>query len=182
MYITGLSALNANRAADAKEYFEKLYEIKYDKPAIYEALYKIRGGSDDPAAYAVLDEGRQKYPEDVSLLFADINHHLKTNQLDVLIGKLETAIEKEPDNVTLYSTMGNVYDNLYQKEMEAKNAEKANENFGKALEYYSAALDKKPDFFDAIYSIGALYYNKAAAMTTELNEFSDFSKKRTREV
>ena len=177
MYITGLSALNANRAEDAKEYFEKLYEIEYDKPAIFEALYKIKGGSDNPEAYAFLDKGRQKYPDDVSLLFADINHHLKTNQLDVLIGKLETAIEKEPGNVSLYSTLGNVYDNLYQKEMDAKNEEKADKYFQLALDNYQSALDKKPDFFDAIYSIGALYYNRAAAMTTELNGFSDFSKK-----
>lgn len=177
MYITGLSALNADRTDEAKEFFEKLYEMNYDKPAIYEALYKIKGGTETADAYKYLETGREKYPDDVSLLFADINHHLKTNQLDVLIEKLNTAIEKEPENVSLYSTLGNVYDNLYQKELEAKNEEKAQEFFDKALSNYSSALDKKPDFFDAIYSIGALYYNKAAAMTAELNGFSDFSKK-----
>lgn len=177
MYITGLSALNANRAADAKEYFEKLYEQKFDKPAIYEALYKIYADQDEAKAYNFIDEGRKKYPDDVSLLFADINYHLKANKLDVLITKIEQAIAKEPDNVSLYSTMGNVYDNLYQTAQGAGDAEKSEEYFTKALDYYNQALTKKPDFFDAIYSIGALYYNKAASMTAALNAHSDFSKK-----
>lgn len=177
LYITGLAALNAEKASDAASLFEELYNKNYDKPAIYEALYKINAEDDIEKAYAYLDKGRQNYPDDVSLLFAEINHFLKINKLDELIGKIKVAIEKEPDNVSLYSTLGNVYDNLFQKELEAGNEEKAQEHFDNALQYYNDALSKKPDFFDAIYSVGALYYNKAAAKTQELNELSsDFSK------
>ena len=178
LYITGLAALNANRAADAEEYFNKLYEIKYDKPAIYEALYKIQAAKDDSdanldKAYIYLEEGRKNNPDDVSLLFAEINHFLKLNKLDELINKLKVAIDKEPDNISLYSTLGNVYDNLYQTEIEAGNEEKAQEYFNHALNYYNQALEKKPDYVDAVYSIGALYYNKAASMTQELNGLAD---------
>ena len=176
MYITALSALNANRANDAKSLFEELYNSNFDKPAIYEALYKINADSDEKLAYSYIEKGREKYPDDVSLLFADINYHLKTNQLNILITKLEQAIAKEPQNVSLYSTMGNVYDNLYQKAQGDGDEEKSNEYFDKAYDYYNQALEKKPDFFDAIYSIGALYYNKAAAMTVAVNNHNDFSK------
>ncbi|RME96129.1 MAG: hypothetical protein D6772_12320, partial [Bacteroidetes bacterium] len=110
---------------------------------------------------------------DVSLLFAEINHFLRINQLDVLIEKLEAAIEKEPDNVSLYSTMGNVYDNLYQRELAAGNEEEAKKYFDLALKYYNDALSRKEDFTDAIYSIGALYFNKAATMTQELQKIAD---------
>lgn len=177
LYITGLAALNANKASDASSLFEELYKKNYDKPAIYEALYKINAEDDIEKAYTYLDKGRTNYPDDVSLLFAEINHFLKINKLDELIGKIKTAIEKEPDNISLYSTLGNVYDNLFQTELEAGNEEKAQEHFNNALKYYNDALGKQPDYFDAIYSIGALYYNKAAAKTQELNELSnDFSK------
>ncbi|MBX2876914.1 MAG: hypothetical protein KTR30_32650 [Saprospiraceae bacterium] len=177
-YITGLAALNANKAAEASELFQELYKANYDKPAIYEALYKIEAEKTSVAdAYQYLEAGRKKYPDDVSLLFAEINHFLKLNKLDVLITKLESAIEKEPDNMSLYATLGNVFDNLYQKESGEGNDAKAEEYFNKALERYNQALAKDPKYFDAIYSIGALYYNKAAAMTKQLVELEgDYSK------
>ncbi len=173
MYITGLAALNANQADAAADYFKKLYKAGFDKPAIYEALYKIEAENDINAAYAYLEEGRKQFPDDISLLFAEINHFLRINKLDELITKLELAIEKEPENVSLYSTMGNVYDNLYQRESKAGNEEKAQEYFDKALNYYNQALEIDPKFADAVYSIGALYYNKAASMTLELNKYAD---------
>lgn len=177
VYLTGLAALNAKRTKDAASLFQKLYDSGYAKPAVYEAMYKISADDDAEAAYKYLEAGRTKFPDDVSLLFAEINHFLKLNKLDELIGKLKVALEKEPDNVSLYSTLGNVYDNLYTKAAEAGETEKAEEYFNNALDYYNQSLTKKPDYFDAIYSIGALYYNKAAAMTNELNTLSnDFSK------
>lgn len=185
LYIAGLAALNANDVEAARPLFEELTKIGYDKPAIYEALYKIASSGADEIedeaarnetfakAYPYLEEGRTKFPDDVSLLFAEINHFLRINKLDVLIEKLEAAIEKEPDNVSLYSTLGNVYDNLYQKESEAGNTDKANEYFDKALAEYGRALAKKPDFTDATYSIGALYFNRAANMTQRLSVLAD---------
>jgi len=177
LYITGLAALNANMMDEAKPFFEQLYEIEYDKPAVYDALYKIKAQDDQEAALAILETGREKYPDDVSLLFTEINHYLSVGKMDVLVDKLKTAIEKEPNNVSLYSTMGNVYDNLYQKALESGDEEKQEEYFNEALKYYSQALEKKPDFFDAMYSIGALYYNKAAGFTQQMNAMAeDYSK------
>ena len=175
LYITGLSAVNANKMPEAKTYFDELYEKKYDKPVIYESLYKIVASDKAKIdeAYAYLEEGRKLFPDDVSLLFAEINHFLQIGKLDALISKLETAIEKEPDNVSLFSTLGNVYDNLYQKALEANDEEAANANFENAMKYYQAAVDKDPKYVDAVYSIGALYYNKAAIMTQDLNKYAD---------
>ena len=173
-YITGLAALNANHIPDAKPYFQELYEMEYDKPLVYEAMYKVTAEEESPeAAYKYLEKGREKYPDDLSLLFADINHALRTGQLDLLLSKLETAIEKEPNNVSLYTTTGNVYDQLYQKANQAGDQAKADEYFAKAKEFYEKGREIDPKNFDAIYSIGTLYYNKAASMTQQLNKLSD---------
>lgn len=174
LYITGLAALNANNIPAAKPYFMKLYDMKYDKPTIYEAMYKIKAEEEGPeAAYQYLETGREKYPDDVTLLFADINHALRTNQLDKLIAKLKTAIEKEPNNLTLYTTTGNVYDQLYQKATQAGDQAKADEYFNNAFEYYNKGMEIDKGNFDATYSLGTLFYNKAAAMTQELNKLAD---------
>lgn len=172
-YITGLAALNANMNDKAVVLFTNLYKMNYDKPAIYEALYRINSEKDLNGAYQYLEAGRKKYPDDVSLLFAEINHYLKLNKLDLLIDKLKVAIEKEPNNVSLYTTMGNVYDNLYQKEIEKGANEKAKGYFENAESYYKQALEKDPKNFDAQYSLGTLYYNKAASVTKQLNALAD---------
>lgn len=176
LYLAGLAALNAENMSAARPLFEKLIEGGYDKPVIYEAMYKIKVAENPDnmeAAYGHLEEGREKFPDDVSLLFAEINHFLRINKLDELIGKLKDAIEKEPTNVSLYSTLGSVYDNLYQREMEADNKEQARTYFDNALDYFKQALEIDPDYTDATYSIGALYFNRAAQMTQELTVLAD---------
>jgi tetratricopeptide (TPR) repeat protein len=178
-YLTGLAALNAGKADKAKEYFVALKEADYDEPAVYESLYKItaQDTSKMDEAYTYLEEGREKYPDAVSLLFAEINHFLRLGKMDELISRLEAAIKAEPTNASLYSTLGSVYDNLYQREAKAGNDEVANKNFDKALDYYEQALEQKSDYADAIYSIGALYYNRAASLTQRQQALAeDYSK------
>lgn len=177
MYVTGLAAMLAKRNADAMPYFENLYRKGTDKPAVYEGLYncKIELGDADGAA-KVLTEGRQKFPDDPGLLFAEINQYLKAGKLDELTTRLKQAIAQEPSNVGLYITLGNVYDNLYQREQTAKNEAKATEYFNEAKTYYTQATEKDPKNVDANYALGALYYNKAAYQTQELNAMpEDFS-------
>ena len=177
-YLAGLAALSAEDMDNAKTHFTLLYEQSYDKPAIYEALYKIYSEDDPEDAYKYLEKGRELYGDETSLLFAEINHFLKLQQLEKLIEKLKMAIEKEPDNLSVYSTLGNVYDQLYQKEFAKEDMDrtKADEYFNSALDYYNQALEKQPENFDATYSVGALYYNRAAIFAKLMNNEADNKK------
>jgi len=174
LYLIGLAGLNAKKYADTKPYLVQLYDKDYDEPLIYSSLYAI-GAQDDPeTAYQYLETGRKKYPEDNSLLFEEINHFLRIGKLNELIERLDKAIELEPDNVSLYTTLGNVYDNLYQKEVEAgENPEKEKEYFDSAYKNYSTAVEKDSKNVDAHYSMGALYFNKAALVTQEMLKLND---------
>lgn len=183
-YVTGLAALNNNMTDVARPLFEELYQASYDNAAVYEALYTIHASGEDAdleSAYRYLKTGREKYPEEVSLLFAEINHFLQLNRLDELIDKLKMAISSEPENLTLYITLGSVYDNLYQREFVAGNSDRARNYFDRALQYYHQSLEKDPTNFDALYSIGTLYYNRAATLTTALSELSSDSSQAGRE-
>lgn len=177
VYITGLAAQLAKRDSDAVTYYEKLYKAGTDKPAIYEGLYNIKVEQGDEAgAQKILEEGRKKFPNDSGLLFAEINDYLKRGKLEELIDRLNQAIKQEPNNIQLYITLGSVYDNLYQRELQAKNDAKANEYFDSAKKEYETAMAKDSTNADAVYSLGALYYNKAAFRTQELNNLpEDFS-------
>lgn len=176
-YLTAMSALAADMYAEAKPTLEQLKAANYDAAGLYDSLYKIykeEGNTDK--ALAVLAEGREKYPEDELLRVSEINYYLQEGKLDALTGKLIAAIEATPDNISLYSTLGHVYDNLHQKEFEAGNTEKALEYFDKALDYYTQALDRDGSYHNALYNAGALYYNRAAHASRELIEMDgDYS-------
>ncbi len=170
IYFTGLTASLSDRCKDAVIYYERLYKSGNASAAVYEGLYTCQTKlGDAAAANKVLSEGRKKYPDDPALLFAEINEYLKAGKLNELTGRLQQAIEQEPENIGLYVTLGNIYDNLYQAALKDKDEAKAAEYFELAKKSYSDALAKKPDHLDANYSLGALYYNKAAARTQEMN-------------
>lgn len=177
VYYTALSAMLDKNCGNALPLLEQLYKKGTDKPAIYEGIYNCKLETGDVAgAEKVLAEGRKKFPEDSGLLFAEINAYLKAGKLDELTDRLKQAIKQEPNNIGLYVTLGNVYDNLYQMQLKAKNDAKATEYFNEAKSNYDQAVARDPKNVDANYALGALYYNKAAFLTQELNDApEDFS-------
>lgn len=176
-YVTGFCAMIAEDNPMAIKLFSDLVDRDTEEPGVYSSLFSLLVEENEQKAMAVMEKGKAKFPGNTELLFAEINYYLKLGKLDELVEKLQLAIEKEPDNISLYTTLGNVYDNLFQRELEEGNNEAAGEYFASALKYYEQATDKDPNYFDAVYSIGALYYNKAAALTAELKELeNDFSR------
>ena len=174
LYVTGLAAQQAKRNDDALKYYNELYNKGNAKPGVYEGLFGIKQEMGDEAgAMKILTEGRAKHPDDSGLLFAEINVYLKKGKLDELTDRLKQAIVKEPTNIGLYVTLGNVYDNLYQTATKDKDDAKAKEYFELAKSYYTQATEKDPKNVDAVYSLGALYYNKAAVRTQEMNAMPD---------
>ncbi len=172
-FYASVSAYYSERFDDAKPLLEKMYNDGSSEAFVYEALYNINKEADPDKAVAYLGKGREMNPDDTGLLFAEINHYLAAGKLDELIGKLEMAIEKEPDNLSVYNTLGSVYDQLQQNSTKEGDAEKAQGYFDKALENYNAVLAKDESNFDATYSIGALYYNRAATYVEKLNALAN---------
>ncbi|WP_282778341.1 caspase family protein [Phaeodactylibacter xiamenensis] len=175
-YWLGWAAMQTDKIVEARVIFRELYNEGYENPSLYEALYNVASkgnNSNLDEAYQFLAEGRRKHPDNTSLLFAEINHLLKQNKLSELISKLELAIQKEPQNISLYTTLGSVYDNLMQKAREQSDFPLSGKYYDLALDYYEQALKLDPRRSDALYAIGALYYNKAAYLTLSLHELAD---------
>lgn len=176
-YYAALSAVLAEDYASAEPLFISLYESNYDDASIYDGLFKVYSGKDDmDTAGKYLQEGREKYPDNTQLLFSEINYYLAEGRLDELTEKLQQAIDAEPENVSLYATLGQVYEQLYNKQRETE-PESAQEYFEKAKTNYEKGLEVAPEEASLIYSLGALYFNRAAKMTEQLVELSnDLSK------
>lgn len=172
-YITGLAALNNGMEAEAGELLDKSLENGNQTAEVYDGLFRTYLNSDPEKAEQYLAVGRQKFPNDNNLLFSEINLYLQQNKLEALLDKLQLAITKEPDNVSVINTLGNVYDKLYQTEIENGNTDKAQMYFDKSMENYQMSLSKDPNNNFANYSMGTLYYNKAAVYVKSMNEVAD---------
>jgi hypothetical protein len=174
LYLVALLSTYSENEKDAMPIYKKLIELKKDTSFVYSSMYKATVETDRELAMTYLEEGSKKYPEDSQLLFTKINHLLKDGKLEALVGQLKDAIKKEPKNVTLYFTLGNVLDNLAQAE---KDETKQKAYAAEALEYYNKTLELDAKNVDAIYSIGASFYNKAAIFSKDMKKLeSDFSK------
>ena len=167
------AAFCGNRAgsADAKGLYKRLIDLGSEKAAVYSDYFSILvAEGDEEAALAVLDDAKKKFPEKQEILYAEINYFLQNDRYEELVDKLKEAISREPNNKTLYSTLGSVYEQIYN----AKVTEAGEENeetimlFDSAKEYYAGAIEKDATFTDAIYALGALYYNKAAALNEKM--------------
>lgn len=172
LYYSGICAQQASMADEAREVFTKLVEGGSTEPGVYEALFNMLLKDNPAEAERILKLAREKFPDDTGILYAEINYYLSKGELTSLISKLEKAVEIDPNNISVYITLGQIYDKMYQ---DAANGDPlvAEENFTKAMSYYQQALSKDATNFDAVYSIGALWYNKAAAYSVELNALSN---------
>lgn len=177
-FVTGFCAYSAGDKAVAKDIFKELYKAGHNEPLVYSLYFNMLiDDKKEDEALKVLEDAKVKFPGNTEILIAEINYFLRENRLDELVGKLKMAIEKEPTNLSLYTTLGSVFDQLFQRELEAGNNEKSTEYFDQAMSYFQQVLDRDPKSTDAMYSIGALYYNKAAAISKDLKALEgDISK------
>ncbi len=176
LFVVAYCARAAGMDDEALALYEQLYKKGYNDANVYASYFDLLNKKgDEEKALKVLEEGKEKFPGNTELLFAEINYYLRQGRMEELIGKLELAIQQEPDNVSLYTTLGSVYDNLFQRETQEAEYDqaKAEELFNKALSYYKQGLEKDPDNFDANYSVGALYYNKAVVVIKQLQALED---------
>ncbi|MFC2110917.1 tetratricopeptide repeat protein [Bacteroidota bacterium] len=149
----------------AKKTYTKLMQMKYEKPSIYSSLsniYKIEG--DTTNALAVLQRGRRLFPENFDLLILETNIYLNLGENDKAQKNLETAVEKEPNNPNLHYVIGTQY---FEKLKEIKYEDDPatfDKIFKTSEKYLQNAIDLKPDYFDALFNIGALYVNEGVRM------------------
>jgi tetratricopeptide (TPR) repeat protein len=107
-------------------------------------------------ALALLAEARAKNPTDKNLMFQQIQVYIKTGKEQEAIADLEKALTTTSDpneRFPIALNLGILQENA--KNMDA--AEKA----------YKEAYALQPDNDDAVYSLGAFYYNKGAAIKKE---------------
>jgi tetratricopeptide (TPR) repeat protein len=156
-FYTGLVSFLDNDPETTVEYMSKCDEVNFNDPRIY--IYwnrALKMEKDTTGALEVIKKGREKFPEELSILLEEAQTYLEKGENEKLKESLLKAIKKDSTNANLYFLLGKTYDDEGDKI--------------KAEEYYKKAIEVKPDFFEAYYNIGAIYNNKAAELMKEAGD------------
>lgn len=159
VFYAGLSAQLAGNLEEAISLYEKSLEYDFASEGnvyynIYEAYVKLEK---DDKALTYLEDGFLEYPKNQNILYGLINHYLtRGEEPDVVLEYINKAQETDPDDHTLYFAEGTLHDQLENTEA----AEKA----------YKKAIELNPEFFDALFNLGALYFNNGVSLIEEANK------------
>lgn len=144
--VGGIAALNLNNNEKAKAYLRKLISYNYETLNSYLLLTEVYLAEKDTVGYlSAIQEARKLFPSNNDLATREINIYIFQNKVPEAIENITLAIKNEPNNYILYSNLGI----LYQKIKENDKAETT----------YKKAIEVNPNGFDALYNLGALYYN-----------------------
>jgi len=90
---------------------------------------------------------------------------------------METAITKDPKNISLYLALGSTYDQLANPRDAAGNDLPKPLNYSelmnKSEQTYLRGLELDPNNFELNYNLGAIYFNQGAELSNAANNFKN---------
>ncbi|TVQ14232.1 MAG: tetratricopeptide repeat protein [Bacteroidetes bacterium] len=159
LYNAGLSAEIAGLFDEAYDLYAKTAEYEYDQPFLYSSLAGLSLRKQDfEQAEEWISKGRALYPENLDLIFAEANVHLTSGNIPEARRVLELAIERDPENANLHYAFAVNFDQMSKDTVFSK--EEREFAYGEAIKSYKKAIELREDYFDAIYNLGALYFNQ----------------------
>jgi len=160
IYNAALAARNAGDHEKAIEYFKKAIDLGYGgSDAYYLLKTEYITVNDSNAAIKTLEEGYKNYPDTTLLLIEIVNYYLTSGDSEKGLQYLELAQQQEANNPDIYFAQGTLFEKVGDKE--------------KAMEMYNKAIEINPEYFNAYFNKGALYYNNAVEMYEEANKIEE---------
>lgn len=129
-------------------------------------LYKDKGNLEK--ASEIINLGKTIFPGNTDLVIAEANMYISTNNHAKAVSSLMIAKEKEPKNVSVLYAIGVTYDLL--KNDATLPEDKRMEYFNAAIQGYKETIEVDPAYFDALFNLGAIYYNKGGEVINEANK------------
>jgi len=179
VYYAAASAENSGDLEKAEKYFRQSIAVNYKAETAYVKMQRMYAGAgQDDKAFEVLQEGRKAFPSNQTMITDEVNVYLKLDKHVEAMQSLEAAIKGEPNNASLQFALGFVHDRLAAKEIEAhpEGSEAYNVHIAAAESGYEKAVALDDSNFDAVYNLGALYFNQAVKMNEAANLIDDMKK------
>jgi len=156
IFNAGLAAYNAEKYDEAVKYYTEAAKYGYNGARTFELIGASYLNLQDTAkALTALQDGFEKYPENSAIMVTMINIYLNANKVDEAMKYLNLAIKQDEGNASFYFARGSLYDKISQPDS--------------AIIAYKKAIELKPDYFDAYYNLGAIYYNQGVKQVETAN-------------
>ncbi len=163
----GISAQSEGKYDKAEENYLSLIDLGYKNEDVYNFLINLylTEKKDSEKALEYLQKAQETFPENNDFLKREIVVLINEDRQDDADEKIKKAIEKDPQDPTLYYNQGYLYEKMDRGE--------------DALASYTKATELKPDYFDATFNIAAYYYNEAAEILQQANnmDLKEYQKK-----
>lgn len=154
---TAIAANNAQLKDEAVKYYTKTLTLNTKNAGLYQELGRLYLSKADTAnALKTFEAGRVNHPENVNLMFDELNIYLNKGQVASQISKIDAAIAKDPTNKTLHFVSGI--------------AHASNKDFDKAEAAYKKALEIDPAYTDAIFNLSIIYIDRGNVFINQANK------------
>jgi len=153
----------------AIEKYQYLVDIKMKEVSVYTSLanlYKDKGNLEKGSE--IINLGKAMFPGNTDLVITEANMYISTNNHAKAVSSLLVAKEKEPKNVSVLYAIGVTYD-LLKNDTKLSDAERL-EYFNAAIAGYKETLAVDSNYFDALFNLGAIYFNKGGEVINEANK------------
>jgi tetratricopeptide (TPR) repeat protein len=162
IYNCALASYNGKDWTKAETYFQKTIDLNYAEGDAILLLHQVYTNTNDSVKMvANLKNGFKKYPKDDRILTTLINYYLSAHQNAEALNYLNTALEQDPKNPSFYYARGVLYDQ--------------GKDFVNSEKDYKTCLEIDPNYFNALYNIGVLFYNKGVERNNQANDLTDMN-------
>ncbi len=163
IYNGAFCAMKCGLLEQALAGFQESAKIGYSVPEVYGPIVKLQLDLGKKAeALKTISDARQVYPKDEGLLTEEVNIYLADSNYTKAIEILKALTIEDPKNEMIWVVLAST-----------------NEKLGRTADQeaaYLKALEINPNYFDALFNLGATYYNQGINKTRECGNI-DFREK-----
>lgn len=142
--------------------YQQLLSLNFIDADIYKNMaMAYRSLEDKENMLKTIESGRELFPDDPGLLLEEINAYLAMGQGVKVVDDLKALVEKDPSNYSVFFVLGTIYGDETNPEMYQLETAEA---------YYLKALSLNPEYYDAVYNLGALYINESNKIQGKAND------------
>jgi len=179
IYYAGACAEMAGNLVKAEKYYRQAIAVNYKAEQAFVRMVRMFADAGErDKAFSIVKEGRAQFPNNQSLVTEEVNTYLASDRHVEAMDALNVAIGLDPKNFSLHFALGFVHDRLAAKALEKdpKGGAEYDKHLADAEKSYKTSIELNGENFDAVYNLGALYFNRAVKLNEVANGIDDMKK------